>query len=401
MGRAALVATLVLLAPVACSKGANTPSVPQPRIIESADAGLRVTVPPGATDREGEIAIEVLDALPGELGSDKGTAYDLKPDGLTFTKPVLVERMIDAKARGVDLTKGVPLIILASKSGGKWSVLDDLNVRLDDGTIVVSGTTTHFSSIVAIREKKGATARLDPAKLVLHAPSTWHATGTLVRNSGQTSLEYQMPTGTGTGVAIWVEGSSNPSKDGDYAAGEFGTWRCDEVGQGTYTMNFIVTEDPDVYGSFLPFGPDIDIKITIDLTGEVKCTADKPRPIDDDDDDGVPELKGGTVEVQHGGYNGFPSSSIWALCFDKPVDGTMRLEVTGMNDGKSLTGTVTDGRVRLEGGLRRYGPLSVEKAELTADGQKVPMTEQVKDYVGALEVTSTEGVIAGNADDCM
>jgi len=382
----ALSATLALIA-VGCggSGGAKTSAVAQPRTVQSSDGGLKLTVPVGATARAADVAIKVLDKVPAELGGNKGTAYELTPDGLTFTKPVLVERRIDAKARGIDLTKGVPTVVLLSKSAGKWAPLDNLDVRVDGGTIVATGTTMHFSTVVATN--LGATAQLDPGEVEKYVGETWPATAEIT-DQGQSEIEVQHVAREAMG-AVSVVGPA--VSDSDNVHKGLGTFECAREGTGEYRITLKMIE-PGIVGLFAA-----QVPFAVSVSGTALCN---PRPGATSSPADV--LDGGTLVVQHSQFGDFPSSGTWNVCFDsnRVGSGVLKLTVQGMNDGKETSTPVSDGKAHLQMGLRHYGPLRIDAAELTSNGQQFDLLGPFRTYFGAPTISSKQGVIAGQSDDC-
>ena len=368
------------------SGGAKTTPSAQPRTVQSSDGGLKLTVPVGATARTAEIAIKVLDKVPAELGSTKGTAYELTPDGLTFTTPVLVERRIDAKARGVDLTKGVPTVVLLSKSAGKWSALDNLDVRVDGGTIVVTGTTTHFSTVVATN--LGATAQMDPGDVEKYVGEMWSATAEITKE-GESEVEVQQVAREAAGAVGFLGPAVSESDNVHKGVGIF---QCAREGTGEYRITLKLIE-PGLAGLFTA-----QVPFAVSVSGTALCTARTGGSSSPSTD----VLDGGTLVVQHSQFGDFPSSGTWNLCFDsnRVGSGVLKLTVDGMNDGKPTSAPVSNGKAELRMGLRHYGPLRIDHAELTSNGKKFDLLGPFRTYFGAPTVSSKQGVIAGQADDC-
>ena len=364
---------------------------PEDTVVTSSDGGLRVTVPPGATDRPDEISVEVLNELPKDLGTSKGTAYELTPDGLTFDEPITIERRIDAAVSGVDLSQGLPTIALLSKSDGRWSALEDLGTRVEDGIIVASGTTTHFSTVIAVNS--GITVQMTPSEETGPVGHEWEATSEIT-GEGETDTALIEVEATGTGIVKPLSAKKDDVQEFSVGIGEF---KCIRKGEGTFTLTLKVREDLSAAAGFLPGDPNLVIDVA--TTGTVSCD-EEPDEDDggEDGDGGQATFQGGTIDVEHLEYNGYPSNTVFSMCFPR-FDGEVMLQVAGMNDGKPLTAPVEDGRAEVRGGLSSYGPLEIEMVELIGD-QTTDVTKPVQDYFGDIEVTSKEGVIAGSNADC-
>jgi len=385
--RALMVALTVALAATSCGSGTKlAAATPKPLTVQSSDGGLTLTVPPGATPRASEIAIKVLDTVPAELGSKKGTAYELTPDGLTFTKPVAVERRIDAKARGVDLRKGVPAVLLISKSQGKWAPLDNVEVRVDGGTIVVTGTTMHFSTVVAVN--LGAAVSMTPGEVEKYVGEDFQAVATITEQ-GQSEVEIKRVALAAVGAVSLVGPGIFEPETYSSAKGDF---TCTRTGSGEYRMTIALIEPglgPFLAGQ-IPFG--------MSLSGSAACD---PRP--GPTSPAAPDLlEGGTLTVQHQEFGDYPSSGMWSFCFNPAVagSGVLKLSVQGMNDGKPATAVISGGKAELRLGLRSYGVLRFTGAEVTSGGKHTDVLDEFQRYFGTPEVTSKQGVIAGNASDC-
>jgi hypothetical protein len=128
--------------------------------IASADGAFTVTVPPGAGIDPATITIEAVPATetPQEVtvAGDRilpGSAYRLGPDDANFTMPVTVTLRRARADLGLDASAPLPEIALATRSSeGVWEPLADPLVTEEEGVILISGTTTHFSDVYALRD---------------------------------------------------------------------------------------------------------------------------------------------------------------------------------------------------------------------------------------------------------
>jgi hypothetical protein len=126
--------------------------------VASEDGDLTVEVPFEAMASDPGITITLLtgDQYPPELSgaADDPDAriYDLGPEGTEFAAPVTVTRRVDAARFGELTPTMVPAVVLMTYDAatGTYELYDDLRVTRDGDDILVSGTTTHFSPVVAV-----------------------------------------------------------------------------------------------------------------------------------------------------------------------------------------------------------------------------------------------------------
>lgn len=89
---------ILVVVAVACS--GRDAGEAEPRMFSSDDGMLHVEIPVGAAPADTDIRIEVLSEAdwPEELAGARpiGEVYDLRPTGLSFSKPVTITRRIDA-----------------------------------------------------------------------------------------------------------------------------------------------------------------------------------------------------------------------------------------------------------------------------------------------------------------
>ena len=127
---------------------------PSPRIFTSDDGLLTIEAPPGAMPDDVELTATAQgpdDAPPELAGIQMRSAfYLLEPDGLTFSKPVMVTRRGNISDMGYDLDEdGIPIISLALRtSDGAWSWLEDQEIDVDGDDLVVSGKASHTSMVM-------------------------------------------------------------------------------------------------------------------------------------------------------------------------------------------------------------------------------------------------------------
>lgn len=184
--RVALVAAFLLMVG-ACGGGtAATTTVAPTTAATTTTAPTTTTTPPGfeVASEDGDLTVEVPfeamavdpgititlltgDQYPPELAdaADDPDAriYDLGPEGTEFAAPVTVTRRIDASRFGELTPTMVPGVVLMTydSATGAYELYDDLRVTRDGDDIFVSGTTTHFSPVVAVNLGGFVEMRLD------------------------------------------------------------------------------------------------------------------------------------------------------------------------------------------------------------------------------------------------
>ena len=156
---AALLTTLLVVLSSAGTLAQSPPAEPTPSDVYTSDDGLlTIEVPPGAAPPQADIRAiyRPPEERPDELAEveTRSGFYELLPASQEFEMPVRITRTILLDELGFDLEQdGLPLIPLALRSvDGSWEWLDELVIGhdLDAGSITVSGTTTHFSTVVGL-----------------------------------------------------------------------------------------------------------------------------------------------------------------------------------------------------------------------------------------------------------
>ncbi|HLE39619.1 MAG TPA: hypothetical protein VJA44_08225 [Acidimicrobiia bacterium] len=136
--------------------------------VTSEDGDLTVEVPFDAMAEDPGITIRVLapEEYPPELAgaaeNPDARIYNLEPEGLQFAAPVTVTRRIDAERFG-DLEAGdVPIVVLLTRTAdGVYEPYSDLRVVRNGEDVFVSGTTPHFSPVIALSEQQTLRLTLD------------------------------------------------------------------------------------------------------------------------------------------------------------------------------------------------------------------------------------------------
>ncbi len=121
--------------------------------VGSLDAGLMISIPPGALRSAHKLSIERISQIP-KLNHTPGAfhelvqvaAVDLKPSGMSFQKPVLVSFRVDHTSFQRILDNGGHLEV-GHHNGNHW--LREDNFRFN-GSDIVTVEVTHFSKLVLI-----------------------------------------------------------------------------------------------------------------------------------------------------------------------------------------------------------------------------------------------------------
>ncbi len=207
--------TIALCMVLACSSDARDAVVTsEVRITASEGGELRasddsfvLSVPPGAVSEDVTISFESVsvDSVPGELADGEATAFELKPDGLQFARPVKLTLALPFDELDIDeAADEVEAFDLVSVSGdGEVSGLENVTNTFNtaDETLTLSGEVSHFSWIV--RSKSGLIVRLeqaDPAERAL---------GSTVNVEGSITTEIESTLRFDTGWEFAVAGSLN------------------------------------------------------------------------------------------------------------------------------------------------------------------------------------------------
>ena len=148
------VLVLLLAAAAACPDACRPPPVvarivgPQGGEVATADGAVRLVIPSGALAVETEISIRALGAVPGSApGGVAGTAYEFRPDGLTFARPArLTIRYSPSR-----LPSGAAESVLAlARIGDDGRLQPTPDFHVDEVNKTVTGSVTGFSGYAAV-----------------------------------------------------------------------------------------------------------------------------------------------------------------------------------------------------------------------------------------------------------
>lgn len=384
--RAFRLATAVLalsLAAGACGGGSKV------REVRSPDGGLSISIPPGAGDDITPAIRELSRSeFPPELAGAtlKGALYSLEPDGARFSKPVKVTRRIEAALLGADPTSAAPLLTLMSRdSKGTWAYLEDQEVHIEGTQVVASGTTTHFSSVVAFGGSVEMTWRPDEMTLEVGGPEgevrifpryTRRTDGSVRIDAPQFSIRPE-------DVAF---GTTTRSDDNDLQIIAF--W-CRKPGTATWRASVRAREGVDFF--------DLTKRIerTVGgLTGRIVCGAKaspSPSPT-------KPAVLKACATVSHRALSSrFPSFIMWRFHVVNVAPGSkVNLVAQRSNGGKAVNTTVgPGGRVDVNTGIDAFGRHDLQLLTVQDSRGVHNLFPEAQRLIGPVEVTAREGVIAG------
>jgi hypothetical protein len=250
--------------------------------VSSPDNSIKIEIPPGSFEGELEVTLQRVNPedYPPELEGLEilGDLFELGPDGTTFDDPITIVRRFGASELGVDLTEGLPLIMLLSRdNNGEWSLLEEGFVTEENGQVVVTATTTHFSHTAAATTVHfmghDVPVQLDP-------PTVQKPKGSskLVKIKVGENDEFQSNL---TDDTAWR--TSAPEILHATNIANYSTLTCREVGNSDYFADLEFTwDDNSTEGLRRLFkeltGPEANIYKTT-LQGKAQCTALNLAPV--------------------------------------------------------------------------------------------------------------------------
>lgn len=418
MRAVAVLAGVVLLAascggePVAdrpASRGAET--------VTSEDGGLTVGIPSGALRTGEEIEVRTLgpDEAPPELGDLqargilRGTLYDLEPEGTTFGEPVTVTQRIDVGTAGLDVSAGVPVVLLAARdAGGKWAFLDNQSIALEGATLVVGGTTTHFSTIAALGGVVSVGVR--PRTIEEAVGSTWTSavvTGAADANRGEAPAVLGSVRGrVGSGGVVSVGASADGRQ----------SFVCSAPGTGEFFVDVSFSEILRGRASALlipELGLVRPVRVVVGVAGEATCTQGAaPAPTASPTAEPTPTaeaqlaLESGRVCLEKVPFAGFASSEEWTMAFGPAEELTpgAKLTLTLDDGGRERVAQATiasDGSAGLRIGTDPAVQKRIVSATVTsADGATNDVTDGFVEVFGAAHVGTDAGGLVAGAGAC-
>ena len=123
--------------------------------LDSSDGALSLVVPPGALAADTEIHVTPLGSrqLPPAIAGLPGekAAYDLGPDGTTFSSPVEISFDVDDAVTSGGGRAAMAVSFLVSESGGSLEEMSDVELAQDEAdptSATLSGGLSHFSHAI-------------------------------------------------------------------------------------------------------------------------------------------------------------------------------------------------------------------------------------------------------------
>lgn len=161
-----IIVALALFLLVGCGGGGNSGGSTEGKVVSavigaaggevtSVDGKMKLTIPAGALGSTQTISIEKIDpaTLPPNLASSP-LAYEMKPDGLTFSQPVSASVVAPDPPIQKDGSLKAPLGSLLTLSGSQSTIEalanQEIVVDSDTNSTTFSATLTHFSTLVFV-----------------------------------------------------------------------------------------------------------------------------------------------------------------------------------------------------------------------------------------------------------
>lgn len=259
---------------VSGSAGSADPGAVVPgRTVRSADGLLTVSIPRGALRKNVRVRVRTLSRAqwPRQLRRSKsrpaGKVYELEPDGLQFMKPVTVTRRL----KGFDLSKGLPGVWFVTQDArGRWALLGKPAIKLQDGVLVATGTTRHFSPVATF--DGGIRVQMNPPSLNKKVGEDWRA-----RLDGNFHLQT-------AGSARWKRSGAvgffgDPPSPVGYPYPWAGFFDCEKEGPGTYAAE-VEIRDSSAPAAFLEalLKNQAFVGFRAEVVGTAFCTLDPSPP---------------------------------------------------------------------------------------------------------------------------
>jgi hypothetical protein len=418
-------------------KGGGSESAAEPLTVTSEDGLLTLDVPADLVPEGEEITVTQRsgDEIP-ELAKAglTGTVYELGPDGLEFADPVTVSRQVDPETVGTDIDEAmlVPLLAVRDSDGG-WEWLEDQVVQIDPddpSKVQVTGTTTHFSTVVAFGGLMEASMEFKPDWTTFSVGEKFTVA---LRLSSQAQLGDVKPNAIiqfaeylGPALSFLDQGSKSYDLDSSDQA-----FTCAKAGSGSLEARPLLEGTSDdqadallqavltehIYRNILDGKrlAAIDGGLTVVLSEDVTCgdgaAAEDEEPVGEVGERQPPVLTGACGSWLHEAFRRFLSRvQILALfLFLEPGD-TIFLRAEGVNGGKTIQKKVvaeklfrSEGRkeefvLKIQGGINELGPHPITRFEIVSeDGEIFDLTNEVNDRIGEFIVESD---YEGEIGDC-
>lgn len=407
---------------------AGGPEAAAPLTVTSED-GLLILEVPGDLVPEGEeitVTQRSGDEIP-ELAKAglTGTVYELAPDGLGFSGPVTITRKVDPETVGTDIDEAMPVpLLMVRDSEGGWEWLEDQVVRLDPddaSKVQVSGTTTHFSTVVAFGGLIEASMEFEPDRAQFSVGEEFITRLRLTTRArvGDVKPRVAVWKALFSGAAMeFLEQAFHPA-----GGGRIEIFTCVKAGAGPLEASFTLDEGisgdlgyalfhavvtDHIYDDLLEgarIAAAISESVTVVLSEDLICEGKKaaseetPPPVSERRKPVLTAICGSWL---HESFREFLSRvQIRALFeFLKPGD-TIFVRAKGVNGGKTIEKQVDEdafGLAIIRGGINELGAHPITSFEVVSeDGEVFDFTDEVRARIGDFIVEDEQ---EGEIGDC-
>lgn len=291
------------------TKGTTT-TVAEGFTVVSDDGDVTLEVPPGVLASDPSISITVLapdeypEPLSGAAQNPGTVVYRLSPDDLVFDVPARLTRRISASNFAFLPDSGLPLIsLVVYREDTGFEQLDDTRIVRRGDDVFVSGTVTHFSTLVTVSEQIYLDAPIvEVARPDLDSGVAW----TVVPGFFDSEGNELRPPETITATGISQENVVGFAGDGATLEGT-----CESTGKDMVELRWDAELDAETEGTFgLLSVPRISTLFhkEVILAREVELSCVEPRAPVMADLEVVVDHPGGLVNAQGEDFAGGASA---------------------------------------------------------------------------------------------
>lgn len=370
--------------------------------VTSSDGIVTVEVPAGAAPDGVTVTVDAGDpaSLPQEL-RDSGLpvfVYELGPDGTQFAEPVMVTFRIPAAVAGFDPAVGMPMAVLASRSGeGLLDLYASVDVSLAGDVLVVSGSTDHFTQAVVVLSGVSLSLVTRPSPVKVGEGQIFHA---LVSNFPDYEKAVEA-SGENRGARVLYR-SKAPVTSLRLIDDFIGEFRCDGETDGVLP-DAITAEvrrtfreffrDPLLVvrmGTLNIFGNAPNARLVAIFHADVECTEDDTTTTTTTQSPAPEELQAAMPVTVTNNGNGQ---------IDIEFAGNVRVFTLTLIQGGVVHRFDVTVHVFGEGGLRVTGNVRTTDGETVVDGRSVQDAGPTDDGKGVKTVTESAEVVWELIDD--